>query len=115
MKDILIMDCIEACNDCATSCLNTITHCLELGGQHAEPEHIQKLLDCVEICRTAANFIGRSSVYYAELCRICAEICDVCAESCYQVDLKNSQMRECAETCRQCSEACRQMAAENVA
>src|SRR5450830_1628598 len=49
--------CIQECTNCHGICVETITHCLEMGGKHAEAAHIRLLLDCAEICQTSANFI----------------------------------------------------------
>lgn len=53
--------CIEECLDCHSICLETVTHCLEKGGRHAESNHIRLLLDCAEICQTSANYMLRHS------------------------------------------------------
>lgn len=52
---------IQAALDCHTTCLETISHCLAKGGDHARPDHIKLLIDCAEICQTAANFMARES------------------------------------------------------
>lgn len=40
-------NCIENCQNCHAVCLETISHCLEMGGEHANSEHIKLLQDCV--------------------------------------------------------------------
>jgi len=100
--------CIQACHDCQTICLaEAIGHCLEVGGRHTEPKHFNLMLDCAEICRTAAGFMARGSDHHPHICRECAEICRACAASCDALD----GMEECAETCRRCAENCERMAA----
>jgi hypothetical protein len=96
--------------DCHAVCLETVAHCLAMGGEHAEPGHITLLLDCAEICQTAANFMTRGSSLHVETCRVCAEVCDRCAQSCEQI-AEDERMRRCAEACRRCAESCREMAA----
>ncbi len=54
-------ECIQNCLDCYRVCLEMVTHCLQMGGRHAEASHIRLLLDCVEICRTSADFMLRGS------------------------------------------------------
>ena len=34
-----MQDCITDCLDCHSVCLATIGHCLQKGGEHAEPAH----------------------------------------------------------------------------
>lgn len=92
---------------CYKTCLETLDHCLSMGGKHAEASHIKLLMDCARICDTTADFVGRNSDYHKELSRICADICDACAESCEK--LEGKEMEECAKACRKCGEACREM------
>lgn len=107
--DPTLRDCIEDCNDCSDICLNeAMTHCLQKGGRHTAPEHMRLMLDCAGICRTAADFMLRSSAHHAPVCGVCADVCDACAESCEQL----GDMDECAQMCRRCAESCRQMAGQ---
>lgn len=45
-----MQQCIDNCLNCHSLCLQTVGHCLEMGGKHAEAAHILMLLDCAEIC-----------------------------------------------------------------
>jgi Domain of Unknown Function (DUF326) len=103
-------ECIDACMNCHEICLETIAHCLEKGGAHAEAGHIRLLMDCAQICETSADFMIRGSDLHGRTCRVCAEVCEACAVSCESV-ADGSQMQSCAEACRRCAEACRQMSA----
>ena len=99
--------CMDACHACHVSCLSmAMTHCLEVGGAHAKPEHMRLMLDCAEICETAISFMARGSEHHRHICRECAEICRACAASCDAV----GGMEECAAACRRCAEACEKMA-----
>lgn len=101
--------CIEQCQSCHDVCLQTVQHCLEKGGRHAEAAHIRLLLDCVEICQTSANFMIRGSDLHTETCRACSEVCERCAADCERLG-DDAKMRECAEICRRCAESCAAMA-----
>jgi len=101
--------CIQECLQCHRICLETVTHCLHKGGQHAEAAHIRLLLDCVEICQTSANFMLRGSELHTRTCGVCAEVCERCARSCEQIG-GDEQMQACAEACRRCAESCQHMA-----
>ncbi|PWC97614.1 four-helix bundle copper-binding protein [Azospirillum sp. TSO5] len=101
-------DCIRNCTDCHTICLETVAHCLTKGGAHAEAGHIRLLLDCVDICRTSADFIIRGSRFHHLTCGACAEICAACADDCDRM-ADDSMMKRCAEMCRRCAESCRSM------
>ncbi len=101
--------CIQACTDCHHVCLETLTHCLEQGSEHAAAAHIRLLLDCVQICQTSADFMLRGSELHGRICAVCAEVCERCAVDCEQFG-DDAEMQRCAEECRRCSESCRQMA-----
>lgn len=105
-----MQQCIQNCEECHHICLETVTHCLQMGGKHAEAAHIRLLLDCAEICQTSANFMIRGSDLHALTCRVCAEVCERCAQDCEQMG-DDAQMQACAEICRRCADTCRQMAA----
>lgn len=103
-----MLDCIRACHDCHTICLSVATnHCLQLGGQHAEPQHIQLMLSCAEICQSAANFMAIGSERHRDLCRLCADVCRECARECEQL----GDMDDCVAACLRCAESCERMAA----
>jgi len=104
-----MQDCIEACESCHGVCLETIEHCLHMGGEHAKPAHIRLLLDCAEICQTSANFMLRNSDLHGLTCSACAEICERCAADCERFG--DAVMQQCADTCRTCAQSCREMAA----
>ena len=42
--------CMEACHECHVTCLHmAMTHCLEMGGRHVEPQHLKLMMDCAQI------------------------------------------------------------------
>jgi hypothetical protein len=106
-----MQSCIQECLDCHRVCLETITHCLEKGGRHAEPDHVRLLMDCAEICQTSANFMLRGSDLHPMTCEVCAEVCAECADDCERFE-GDAQMQNCAAACRSCSEMCQTMAEE---
>lgn len=103
-----MQNCIQNALDCSNICLQTVNHCLGLGGEHAEVSHIRLLLDCAEICQTSANFMNRHSDHHADTCRICADVCHACAESCRA--LGDEDMSRCADACDRCAASCEAMA-----
>ncbi len=103
-------DCIAECSSCHEICTETITHCLALGGDHAEVDHISPLIDCAALCRESAEFMLRGSRLHHNVCGVCAEACDRCAVSCEAMP-EDDLMRRCAEECRRCADSCRRMAA----
>ena len=101
--------CIQNCTDCHSICVQTIDHCLGMGGKHVEPAHLKSLLDCADTCRTSADLMLRGSALYTQACGLCAEACARCATSCEQFG-EDATMKACAEMCRRCAESCREMA-----
>lgn len=106
-----MQQCIQNCSECHRTCLATVPHCLEMGGEHASPHHITLLLDCAEMCATSTNFMLRHSDLHGRTCSLCAEICERCADDCEQMAHGDFQMLACAEMCRRCAQSCHHMAA----
>jgi hypothetical protein len=109
MVDERMRACIQECQNCHNVCLETIHHCLEIGGDHAESNHIRLMLDCAEICQTSANFMLRMSDLHTETCGVCATVCERCAQDCERFG-DDQMMQRCAEVCRSCAQSCREMA-----
>ncbi len=103
-----VRKCMLECLNCATVCRDTMTHCLETGGEHAKPEHIFMLLDCAEFCETNAHILMHNSPVHHITCEACGQICEQCAEDCERME--DQEMRECVDACRRCVETCRKMA-----
>jgi hypothetical protein len=106
--------CIRLCQDCHALCIQTVEHCLTLGGRHAAPDHIRLLQDCAELCETTARYLIRGSSLHERVCGVCAEACRQCGESCVQVAGDDQISKDCAEICRRCGDSCKGMAS-NVA
>ncbi len=101
-----MQDCIQACTECAQTCLQTaMNHCLESGGQHTEPSHFRLMMDCAEVCQTAARLQLSNSEFSEEFCALCAEVCAACADSCEEL----GDMDECVRACRDCARSCETM------
>ncbi len=105
-----MQQCIQDCEDCHRSCTQTTSHCLQMGGKHAEANHIHLLLDCAEICHTSIHFMLHNSPLHSRICAVCAEVCERCAQDCERIDGNDAQMKACADVCRRCAESCRRMA-----
>lgn len=109
--DAKMEECVKACIECYKTCTKMVTHCLELGGKHASPQHINTLKDCAEICGLAIGFMLRGSAYAEQLCGLCAEICSACATQCEALADGDDAMNNCAQSCRDCAKACGAMGA----
>ena len=104
-------DCIDICLECYRVCVETLQHCLRMGGSYAELARIRRLSDCVQISQVSADFMIRGSELHAETCAACAEICGRCAEDCATFT-DDDQMQDCAEACMRCAQSCARMAGE---
>lgn len=100
-----IRRCVQACMECAALCHQTVMHCLEMGGRHAQPLHIRHLLDCAELNQSHASILLRGG-RRDHLVQSMIEIASDCAASCDQF-VDDVDMRDCAASCRRCVEACR--------
>ena len=100
--------CIAACNECSRICLGHVRHCLDIGGDHADADHIAMLLTCAQVCSTAAELMTLDSEWHPTFCDLCAQVCEECADACAAMD----DMEECTAACRQCAQSCRQMVSE---
>lgn len=107
-RELSMRSCIDACQSCHAVCVATIAHCLTMGGEHAEAQHIRTLSDCAQICATSADFLLRGSSAHVDVRGVCADVCDSCAESCDALD--GAEMQQCADECRRCAAECRSMA-----
>ena len=84
-----------------------MNHCLPKGGSHVEPVHFRLMMNCAEMCQTAANFMLSGSELHTLTCRVCAEICRRCAENCEKV----GEMDGCVKACERCADSCWRMVA----
>lgn len=102
--------CIQLCRDCHAMCTQTIAHCLKLGGRHAAPDHIRLMVDCAQMCATAADYMLRGSPFHNRICRLCSELCTQCGKDCEQVAGDDQMLKQCIEMCRKCADSCERMA-----
>lgn len=101
--------CIQNCLQSSLVCNQMIQHCLQRGGEHADPDHLKLLQDCAEICTVSAHFMARESEYHRLSCGLCAEVCEACAKDCDSFD-NDEMMASCASVCRHCAASCEKMA-----
>jgi hypothetical protein len=103
------LSCAEDCQRCHDVCVQTVfRHCLVVGGEHAEAEHISLMMTCAEVCQAAANAMLRGSPMHRLLCQVCSDFCEACSDSCEAL----GDMDDCVEACRQCADSCLAMAGD---
>jgi hypothetical protein len=109
--DCPFLTCVDNCARCHRQCILALNYCIKKGGKYADPEHIQTLLDCAQMCQTSTDFMTRQSKFHDKVCQVCSEICAKCADSC--AALNDDKLADCVEMCRKCSESCKKMAEDN--
>lgn len=111
-------DCIQACWSARHMCQKTLFgHCLQMGGDHMGPAHVELMISCMEICQAAADAMTRSSPLHTSVAAACANVCEACADSCDSImcgDEPCPEMQRCADGCRACAHACRTMGQEGI-
>jgi hypothetical protein len=96
-------EAILALQNCHLTCSSmAMTHCLEMGGEHARPQHLRLMLDCAEFCAFTADALGRKSQFHNRFAALCADICETCAKDCEAL----GDMEECVQACRDCARHC---------
>ena len=102
-----MQSCIDACTKCYQTCLKTaMSHCLDAGGKHTDPDHFRLMINCSQVCQTSVDLQLSGSTFCAEYCALCAQVCDACADSCSEL----ADMDDCEKICRDCANSCRAMA-----
>ncbi len=74
--------CIDECYSCAAACDHCAASCLFEQDVQKMAKCIRLDLDCAQMCRLAASYMGRGSEFASPVCNACAEICDACGEEC---------------------------------
>jgi hypothetical protein len=95
---------IDACTDCHQVCVETISACVQRGGEHANLLHLRLLMDCATICDAARDLMLRSSDFAHQMSHLCDDVCERCAASCER--LGGEEMQRCAAACRRAVAAC---------
>jgi hypothetical protein len=106
-----MQECTQDCLNCYSVCIETMQHCLAMGGRHAAAEHIRLMQACAAICQTSAEFMLMGSEFHGRTCGVCAEVCAACEQDCAGMAQGDETMQRCADMCRRCAESCRRMAA----
>ena len=101
-------DCAEACEYCATACLEM--HDTDSKG-HDMTACIKLCRDCADICTLCGRLTARGSQFMKSFMVVCAEVCEACAAECEKHAGHIAHCKTCAEACRKCAEECRSMAA----
>ncbi|AXI76626.1 four-helix bundle copper-binding protein [Peterkaempfera bronchialis] len=103
-----MQECVDMCLACHSICEETMSYCLQQGGQ-MDAQIMRALMDCTDMTRMCADMMMRRSPLSAEMCGMCARACEMCVEACKSMP-NDAQLTRCAEICRKCAQMCRSMA-----
>jgi hypothetical protein len=92
------------CGKCQKECEKTLEYFKKKGGKYVEAKNLNILKDCIQTCKTSAEFQGRDSANSTKAMALCAEICRQCAKMCK--DLNDPQLASCIKACESCAECC---------
>ncbi|MBI4496808.1 MAG: four-helix bundle copper-binding protein [Chloroflexi bacterium] len=92
--------------ECINSCWQTLSYCLDKGGQHVQANHMRLLMDCAEICETADDYLMRNSAITGRITPIVADVCERTAQSLNQFR-DDPQMQNCVDACQRTAEVSR--------
>ncbi len=104
MSQVEIQQCIQDCLNCHATCKRTAEACKRAGGEHGKDEHVYMLLDCAEICLTAAHFMQHDSPLYGYVCQAALQVANHTAEEC-----ERSGDTDCANVCHTCVDSLQQV------
>lgn len=100
--------CKTECLTCKKICEKTLKHCTEVAGEHAQPDHLNIMKDCIEACGHAAAFTGKKGSVeeytWNDTCKKCIDACQKCADMCDSM-IDDKVMQRCARECKMCIKA----------
>jgi hypothetical protein len=101
--------CVEYCQQCAAVCEQCLAACLKEENPLMMMGCIRLDMECISVCRTAAQLIILESNHANAVCQLCADVCSACAEECEKHNIDHCI--KCAAMCRDCAAECMSMAA----
>ena len=104
-----LQKCVVDCSNAKNVGIQTLRYCLEQGGKFADPENLNKIQDCNELCNIVCSFLLRKSVMTKEMLKICQKACEDCSLFCQQFK-EDKQLEACGKYANQASESCKHLA-----
>ncbi|HEY9758254.1 MAG TPA: hypothetical protein V6C97_24020 [Oculatellaceae cyanobacterium] len=100
--------CKQECLKCSSVCKEALKHCADMGGEHADADHLKIMKDCMEACDHTAAFNGKKGSVeeytWNDTCKKCMDACQKCADLCGSMK-DDKIMQRCASQCRFCIKA----------
>lgn len=92
-----LAECVHACNDCFSACLNEEDIKMMVGCIRLDKE-------CAEICATTLNMVYMDARFSRQMLTLCKEVCEACEKECRKHPVDHCQ--ECADACKACAAEC---------
>jgi Domain of Unknown Function (DUF326) len=107
----VIVECIQACDDCAQACIADANADLAEQQVQTMTRCIRLCLDCADVCRTTGAILSRQFAFDVPTARAvlqaCALECKVCGDECeHHAQRGFAHCRTCMEACRRGEQAC---------
>jgi hypothetical protein len=102
---------LDLAEECRLVCLQTATHCVTIGGDHARAQVVHLLRTCAKICKTSVASWMIGSRLCRDVLEACRKLCVESARTCEGLG-NDKQMLQCAALCLACADACQSMADE---
>src|SRR5580765_4901143 len=110
IQSAALLECIDACFDCAQSCTADVDADLAEDDVGMMIRCIRLCLDCADLCTATGKMLSRQVEFEPDLARTvvqaCAQVCRACAEECERHGDHHEHCRVCADACRRCDQAC---------
>ncbi|MFL5629600.1 MAG: four-helix bundle copper-binding protein, partial [Ktedonobacteraceae bacterium] len=103
MSQVEMQQSIQDCLNCQATCTRTAEAYKQTGGEHASNEYIYLLVDCAQMCMTAARFMQHNSPLFGYPCQATVQVATHCAGECDRMG-----DTDCANACRICASSCEQ-------
>lgn len=104
---------IDACGDCAVTCVACADSCLAEDDVGSLRGCIATSLNCADVCEASARVLSRQShddvTLVQRLLEACVRACTTCAQECARHAEHHAHCAVCAEACRTCEQACRRL------
>ncbi len=113
VQDSDMSRCIESCQSCSRTCLETAHYCLTQQGVSAGSTILGLLFQCADVCQLSVRMMAAESEFHHQSCELCFEVCQRCAVECEKYE-QDEVFKKCAKVCRRCAEDCRKMSGMTV-
>jgi hypothetical protein len=106
-----LVECIQACFDCAQACTADVDADLAEQNIQAMIRCIRLCLDCADLCLATGRILSRQTAFDPTAARASVQAsalaCKVCGDEC-QEHAKHgmAHCQTCLEACRRCEQAC---------